>query len=86
LQLICSFAAWYCFWQIKSVISTQIDLITRLSYINNCGDAYTKINKDLYVRKLVLSSSSLMGLEIEIIALIVIIVVNSFCHIPLIYG
>lgn len=27
-----------------------------------------------------------MGLEIELIALLVIIIVNSLCHIPLIYG
>jgi len=33
-----------------SAIELQASNVANLSYINDCGDAYTKINKDLYVR------------------------------------
>ena len=85
VTLICGGGALYCYYAIQNVLDRGIQDIQGLTYINNCSDQFTRVNKDLFIRKLVLTTSSLQGLKIEIIALFVLILVNALTHIPLIY-
>lgn len=82
----CAIGAWVCYLWIDGSIQQGIMDIAGLDYVNKCGDQFTKLNKDIYIRKMVLASSSLFALKVLLIFLLIFVLITACCHIPLMHG